>query len=117
MGTFEVCWRVSNPYTQAAVTIDTLVDSGSTYSTMPTTFSRDLNIKPFETRRVRIANGEVVEYETGVAGFSAEGRFGIARVIFGPPDHYLMGATTLEDLALVIDPMGERVIPDDRLYL
>ena len=117
MGTLEVCWRVSNPYTPAAVTVDALVDSCSTYSTMPASFLRDLGIEPFETRRMRIANGEVVEYETGVAGFSAEGRYGIARVIFGPPDHYLMGATTLEDLALVVDPMGERVIPDDRLYL
>ena len=61
MGTFEVCWRVSNPYTQAAVTIDTLVDSGSTYSTMPANFLRDLWIEPFETRRMRIANGEAVE--------------------------------------------------------
>ena len=117
MGTFEVRLQVSNPFTQAAVTVDALVDSGSTYSAMPASFLRDLGIEPFETRRMRIANGEVVEYETGVAGFSTEGRYGIARVIFGPSDQYLMGATTLEDLALIIDPIDERVVPNDRLYL
>jgi predicted aspartyl protease len=117
MGTLEVRLQVSNPFSQAAVTVDALVDSGSIYSAMPASFLRDLGIEPFETRSMRIANGEVAEYETGVSGFSAEGRYGIAWVIFGPPYQYLIGATTLEDLALVIDPMGERVIPDDRLYL
>ena len=117
MGTFSVVLQVSNPFTQSTATVDALVDSGSTYSAMPASLLRELGIEPFETRIMRIANGDVVEYETGVAGFSAEGRYGIARVIFGPENQYLMGATTLEDLALVVDPIGERVVSNDRLFL
>lgn len=40
----------------------------------------------------------------------------MARVAFGPEGVYQMGATTLEDLALVVDPVDQRLIePEDLL--
>ena len=62
-----------------------------------------------------LAGGEIVQYETGYAAFAVMDKVGRARVIFGPDGEYLMGATTLEDLALMVDPVNYRLIPTRRL--
>lgn len=35
----------------------------------------------------------------------------------GPPGEYLIGATTLEDLGVIVDPIDGRLIPQDDLLL
>ncbi len=46
-----------------------------------------------------------------------EGRNAVARVSFGPEGECLMGATTLEDLGMVIDPVDSRLIVQDDLLM
>ena len=41
----------------------------------------------------------------------------MARVSFGPEGEYPMGATTLEDLGMVIDPVDECLIVQDDLLM
>ena len=35
----------------------------------------------------------------------------ICPVIFGPDDQYILGATSLETLGFVVDPIGEELMP------
>jgi hypothetical protein len=35
----------------------------------------------------------------------------MARVVFGPEGQFLLGATTLEDLLLTVDPIEQRLVP------
>ena len=49
-------------------------------------------------------DGSRAEYGVGEARFNIEGQEQTCPVIFGPEDKYLLGATTLEDFDLVVDP-------------
>ncbi len=115
MGVFRVPLQVGNPVNQQTETVDALVDTGAVYSMVPSSLLRHLGIETVETITFEIANGDTVDYETGWASFSLEGRRGMARVIFGPEGDSLLGATTLEDLRLMPDPYNERLIPSRAL--
>ena len=52
-----------------------------------------------------------------MAFFETGGYEGEARVVFGPEGQYLLGATTLEDILLVVDPIGKRLIPEEALLM
>ena len=114
MGVFRVSLQVGNPFSQTSETVDAMVDTGAIFSVMPSSMLRGMGIEPVENITFGLANGEDVEYPTGWALFSAEGRRGMARVVFGPEDQYLMGATTLEDLLLMVDPIRNRLIHFER---
>ena len=117
MGTFSVLVTVGNLDTVARESVRAMVDTGATYSVLPTDLLGRLGIAPDETRRLRLANGQVEEYQTGSAYFEVDGRRGIARVVFGPDSIYLLGATTLEDLSFAVDPVNKRLIPADGLLM
>ena len=114
MGTFTVSLWVGNIFTDAGTTVSALVDTGATNTMLPASLLHELGIEPVETRTARVADGRRIELRTAWAGFSYEGRNAVARVAFGPEGQYLMGATTLEDLALAVDPVDQRLV-DQRL--
>ena len=117
MGTFRVNLWVGNLFTDAGTTVQALVDTGATYSMVPGTLLQVLGIEPVESRISRIADGSRVEMQTSWARFSAEGRNAVARVSFGPDEVYLLGATTLEDMGLAVDPVDLRLIPQETLLM
>ena len=84
---------------------------------MSASMLRMLGIEPVRSRPFRIANGEMVEYQTAMASFSAGGSEREASVVFGPKDQYLLRATTLEELLLTVDPIGLRLVPAEGLLL
>ena len=115
MGTFNVEMTVSPLDFSAGERVSASADTGATCSMVPASVLRRLGIAPAQTIEFELANGAVVEYETGWAGFAAAGRTGIARVIFGQDEECLLGATTLEDLGLMVDPVNYRLVPTRRL--
>ena len=117
MGTFSVPLTVGNLTTGATETVNALVDTGATYSMIPASTLERMGIAPARSRRLRIANGERVEYQTALAYFETGGFEGEARVVFGPEGLYLLGATALEDMLLVVDPIGKRLVPEEALLM
>ena len=117
MGAFRVALRVGNPRTGSTETVDALVDTGATFSMMPAAMLNRLEIEPARSRPFRLASGDRVEYQTAMAYFETGGSEGEARVVFGPEGQYLLGATTLEDMLLVVDPIGQRLVPAEGLLL
>ena len=117
MGNFNVTATVGNPHTAAREQVSALVDTGSTFSMLPADMLRRLGIAPTRTRRLRLANGQIAEYQTGMAYFEVDGIDGEAMAVFGPEDVYLLGATTLETLLLVVDPINQRLIPEVGLLM
>lgn len=117
MGTFTVPVMVGNPYSAARETVDALVDTGAAFSVMPASLLRRLGIEATRTRRLRLANGEVEERQTGIAFFEVDSMDGEARVVFGPEGLYLLGATTLEDLSFIVDPINKRLIVEDAVLM
>ncbi len=117
MGTFRVAVTVGNPDSDARETVDALVDTGATFSVMPASLLHRLGIEPTRTRRLRFANGEVEERQTGMALFEVVGIDGEAMVVFGPENIHLLGATTLETLLLIVDPINQQLIPEVGLLM
>ena len=115
MGTFTVEMTVSPVDFSVSERVTALVNTGATYSMIPASRLRQLGIEPYETVEFELPDGKIAEYQTGWAGFAATGRRGLARVIFGPEDEYILGMTTLEDLGLKVDPVNYRLAPTRRL--
>ena len=117
MGLFSVPLVVGNIHTGQSETVDAMVDTGAVYSMVPASLLRRLEIEPGRTMRFSTASGDSVRYEVGEARFSAAGETCYANVVFGPEGKFLLGAMTLEGLALAVDPMKKRLIPEDILPL
>ena len=119
MGTFRVQLWVGNPYGGDFTPVSALVDNGATYSMMPESLLTALRLAPDERIRFRIADGNRVEFDVGEARFQIGGKSRTCTVIFGPEDKYLLGATTLEDFGLMVDPSAPNpsLVPLEELDL
>lgn len=117
MRTFNVDLWVGNLFAEAGTTVSALVDTGATNTMLPSSLLRGLSIEPVESRFARVADGRRFELQTAWARFFIQGRNAVARVSFGLAGEYLMGATTLEDLGMVVDPVDQRLIVQDDLLM
>ncbi|MBN1360659.1 MAG: hypothetical protein JW993_08710 [Sedimentisphaerales bacterium] len=88
-----------------------LVDSGAVCSVVPASILKKLGIKSTSFREFILANGEVIKKAVGDAYFKYEGQVGAAPVVFGDEDVFLLGATTLEALGMILDPIRREVKP------
>ena len=97
--------------------LDALVDTGAGYTVVPRAVFETLGCEPHLVQRVRLADGRVEEWPLAQVELECEGRRAVTPVLVGPHDaQVLLGATTLEELGLGIDPLNRRLVPVD-LYL
>ena len=100
-----------------ARSLEALVDTGAGYSVVPRPILESLGCRPVRTQRVVLADGRTEEWSVSQVDVECEGRRTTTPVLMGPPgDPILLGATTLEELGLGIDPLNRRLVPVD-LYL
>lgn len=93
-------------------TLRCLIDSGATYSVIPTAMLERLGIRPHSNQVFELANGQTMTRQKGVALFKYGERIGGADVVFGEPgDANLLGAFTLEALGLGLDPLRRQLFP------
>ena len=111
MGTFRVPLQIGNPENGVTETVDALVDTGATFSMIPVSMLKRMGVQPDATLPFRIATREVVDYPTGEIPLGTQGRRRTCPVIFGPENHYIMGATAMELLLLTVDPIHQRLVP------
>ena len=87
-----------------------LVDSGATYSVVPEDDLERLNIKPDSTQTFVLANGKEIKKSVGEARFTWKNTERTAPVVFGDKGVYVLGATTLEVMGLVLDPVNRKLM-------
>ena len=119
MGTFRVTIGIGHPHGGDLHPVTALVDTGATHSMMPESLLDALRLAPHKNMRFRMADGNRVEYGIGEARFRIAEAERTCNVIFGPEGRYLLGATTLEDFDLMVDPTSPepRLVPVEELYL
>ncbi len=84
-----------------------LIDTGATYSLVPSEVLDRLGVKPHHTLTVTLADGSKTGRPMGGAYFEYAGVGGAAPVLFGQPgDAILLGATALEAMGRMIDPLS-----------
>ena len=112
MGTFTVPLQLASLGGQQFIGVEALVDTGSTYTSLPRDTLTALGVQQEEDRRFELADNEIVEYPVGQARIRLEGREFIALVVFAPEDTTpLLGMTTLETFGLGVDPVGQKLVP------
>jgi len=86
-----------------------LIDSGATYSVVPAKILKKLGVQPIDKQTFILGNGETIEKEIGEAKFEVSGKVRTAPVIFGDEGVFLLGATTLENLGMILDPINREL--------
>ena len=111
MGTFRVDIQVSDREGARARDVAALVDTGAFLTMLPTSLLTGLGIVPTKTETFSLADGSTVQMETGGAVIHLNGDHVTTIVVFGPDDaEPLLGAYTLEGLALTVDPRNSQLI-------
>ncbi len=83
---------------------------------VPARLLHDLGAERSASRRMRLADGRVVDADIGEARVTVNGESVTTLVVFGEDDApSLLGAYTLEGLALTVDPIDQRLILHDLL--
>jgi len=104
--------KVINPERpKKAQTCEFLVDSGAVYSVVPEAILKKLGIKPASVQEFILANGEIVRKAIGNAYFEYQGNVRAAPVVFGDEGVFLLAATTLEALGMILDPIRRQLKP------
>jgi clan AA aspartic protease len=107
MGMTKVNLIIKNPQDPTKAYQDKfLVDSGATYTVVPETILKQLDIKPQGEETFILADGSDITRKVGNALFAYQGLERAAPVLFGQPgDSLLLGIFTLEALGLTLDPL------------
>lgn len=112
MGIFRIAIGVGNPAGGDLTSIPmALVDTGAAHTMLPESLLSYVHVAPRERIRWSLADGSSKELGYGMARISIDDREWPCPVIFGPEDEYLVGATTLEIFGLVVDPIGQKLVP------
>ena len=118
MGITFVKMKVSNPARpKKSATHEFLVDSGAVYSVLPAGELKKLGVNAVREEEFLLANGETVKKGVGNALFEYQGKIGAAPVILGDEGVYLLGATTLEAVGLMLDPLRRELKPAPMLLM
>ena len=118
MGTFRVTIEIGDPQGQSYETIEALVDTGATYTTLPASFLKGLGVIPMTRGSFTLADGRQTEMELGQTWVRLDGAAFIVPVVFGgETSQPFLGAVTLEIFRLGVDPVGKRLIPVQGLLM
>ena len=112
MGTFSVEISIGDSARERWVTLDALVDTGSTMTSAPASLLRDLGVEPESREFFEFAQGEVRALETGYTWVRVANKEVLTQVMFNDEGTApLLGAVALENALMGIDPVRQRLIP------
>ena len=84
-----------------------LVDTRATDSLVPAAALSQIGIQPIGKMRYELADGNIHEFEFGLAEISFMNETTAGRVIFGPDGvEPILGVTALESAGIVVDPVS-----------
>jgi predicted aspartyl protease len=112
VGTFFHPITVTGP-TGASETVEALVDTGASFSTIPAPIVERLGVSALDKVRLRLATGQVITRDIGAVTAELDGLAGRPVIcVFGDPDAPpAIGAQTLESFLFGVDPDGKRLVP------
>lgn len=118
MGTSYIPIEIGDEQGSRWTTLDALVDTGASTTSMPASVLQDLGVRPVATERFRFAQGEVTELSVGYTWIRFAGNELVTQVIFNSEGTSpLLGALALEGAYMAIDPVGQRLIPVEGLLI
>lgn len=115
MGMTDITLTVANPQDPGKkTTVTFLVDSGASFTSLPTKVVKQLRITPKFEERFSLADATMIKRNIGNALVRWRDREVATPVILGERgDKPLLGAITLESLGVVLDPLKRTLRPAD----
>lgn len=119
MGTFKEKIIIINPDKQnLKKEIECVIDTGATYTWIPSDILEELELKPKFTRKFKIADGTIIERPMSVGLISIKDEAIPTLLAFGDKgSESLLGAVTLEEFGLTVDPVNKVLVPVPALLL
>ena len=112
MSTFKQSIEVGDPAQGSFQELEAWVDTGASYTTVPSTVLREMTVTPHDRVTFILADGRRVERDVGRTWVRIEGKSEITLVVFGDAEsEALLGAYTLQGLLLGVDTPNERLVP------
>ncbi|HTF24153.1 MAG TPA: aspartyl protease family protein [Candidatus Limnocylindria bacterium] len=119
MGMFEVKVKLASLTAPGRTEeISLLVDTGATLSWIPRGVLQKLGVTAFSRLLFSLADGRRLERDFTAVLVTFDGRKAPVQVAFGEPgEEAVLGATALEGLGFMVDPVAKKLIPRDLLAL
>lgn len=121
MGIFTVPVKLLRqfPHGDGAPTmVELMVDTGATFTIVPSDLLTRLGVEPIEEREILTADRRSLRRCLGYVGMEVASRRVLSPVLFGEPgDFPVLGAVTLEIAGLVVDPEHKQLSPRPSLLL
>jgi len=98
--------------------VSLLVDTGATLSWIPREILQRLGVAAFSRLPFSLADGRRLERDVTAVLLTLDGRKAPVQVAFGEAgEEAVLGATALEGLGFMVDPVAKKLIPRDLLAL
>ena len=118
MGKFSVSLGVGDPNGQHFETVDALVNTGATYTVLPGSMLRRMGVQPHRRTTFELADGRRLDLEMGRTWIQVDGQRELSLVVFGLDDtEAILGAVSLEEFLLAVDPVRQRLTPVNALLM
>ncbi len=112
MGAFRVQIEVGDPEGKRFEVVDALVDTGATNTTLPSELLKALGVAPYTTTVFELADGRQLQLGVGRTWVKVDGQQEFTQVVFaGERTEPILGAVTLEEMGLAVDPVKRRLQP------
>jgi clan AA aspartic protease len=112
MGTFWYTIELSAVSGTQSEEIEALVDTGATYTWIPRPVLERLGITPTIKRRVKVADGRIIERDGAQIHVRLDGETLSTICLFGDEgSEPLLGAVTLEEFGLGVDTINRQLVP------
>ncbi len=118
MSTFSVSLEIGGLSGDSWERLEALVDTGSSYTSVPRDILARIGVEPRDRRRFRTADERHIEMDLGFAMARLDGQQRPTVVAFGERGGTpLLGAVTLEEFGLGVDPLSHRLVPVEGLAM
>lgn len=119
MGLFDVKVKLGSlTAPERTEEVSLLVDTGATLSWIPRAILERLGAPVVSHLPFTLADGRELERETTAVLLTIDGRRAAVQVAFGElGEEPVLGATALEGLGLLVDPVAKKLIPRNLLAL
>ena len=118
MGTFSVQIAVGDQERRRWTTLDALVDTGASITSVPSSVLLSLGVEPVAQEPFRFGQGETRMMEIGRIWLRVEEKEIYTLVLFNeegtPP---LLGALALETAFMGVDPVAQKLVPVEGLMM
>lgn len=112
MGVFAVPLLVLDTERRRVRNVEVTVDTGGSYTVLPGSLLRELEIEPEYKDTFELGDGRSIEQEVGFARIIIAGKSVVTPVVFADDNvSPLLGAVTLQILSLTVDSRGEQLVP------